>query len=303
MAENDFLFLREAELIVGKKVSTTNAEQEPGNGRVFKNRVVFNIESTSVAASNKAKIDIYNISQESRNFMEEKDTIVILKAGYQDKISTVFFGDVIRRDINRAGPDIVTTLECGDAENILTTAHIELGFGPGITNVQIIEQAAEKLLLSSGIRKGIKTVQYQNGFSFSGLVSDLLAQLTKEVGVEHTIRNGELIILPILETDEQEAVLITPETGLVGHPTKTIDGLEFTSLLNPDITPGRSVQVVSKMFQGEFGVRAEIVASASLVKSGDVLKARKVIHEGDTADGPWFTKVEGFLPGSGSLVT
>lgn len=299
---SDFLFLRSADLIVGPKVSGTNAEREPIEARSFKNRLVFNVESTSVAASNKAKIDIYNISQESRNFLEQKDLIVILKAGYQDNTSTIFFGDVIRREVNRNGPDIPVTLECGDAENILGTAHIEIGFGPGITNVQIIEQAAAKLLLSSGIQKGVKTVQYQNGFTFSGLVTDLLKQLTEEVGVEHLIRNGELVILPILETDDQEAVLITQNTGLIGFPTKTIDGLQFTSLLNPELMPGRAVKVESKQFQGEFGVRAEIVASASLVASGDVLKARKVTHNGDTADGPWFTEVEGFAPGSGSLV-
>lgn len=302
MAENEFLFIREAELIIGPKVTTTNAEVEPPLGRSYKNRITFNIESTSVAASNKAKIEIYNISPDSRSFMEQRKLVVILKAGYKDLVSTVFFGDVIRRDVKRVGPDLITSLECGDAENILTTAHIELGFEAGITNVQIIEQAAKKLLLSSGIRKGVKTVQYQSGFSFSGLVQDLLSQLTREVGVEHTIRNGELIILPDLETDEQEAILVTKDTGLIGFPTKTIDGLEFTTLLNPAIVSGRAVKVESKQFQGEFGIRAEIVASASLVKSGDVLKVRKVTHTGDTASGPWFTKVEGFTPGSGSLV-
>lgn len=299
----DFLFLRDWELIVGPKVQTTNAPLEPVEGRLFKNRLVFNVESTSVAASNKSKIDIYNIAPESRTFLEQRQLVVFLKAGYEGGISTIFFGDVIRRDTSRNGPDVITSLECGDAENILGTAHIEIGFGPGITNVEIIELAAAQLKLSAGIQKGVKTVQYQSGFSFSGLVTDLLAQLTKEVGTEHTIRNGELIILPILEPDEQEAVLITPETGLIGFPTKTIDGLEFTSLLNPEIVPGRSVKVESKQFQGEFGARAEIVSSESLVKSGDILKARKVIHDGDTASGPWFTKVEGFAPGSGSLVS
>ena len=300
---SDRLFYRDWELIVGEKVTTTNAAQEPPEGRSFKNRLTFNVESTSVAASNKAKIDIYNISPESRSFLEQRNLVVFLKAGYEGSISTIFFGDVIRRETSRNGPDVATTLECGDAENILSSANIQLGFDKGVTNIEIIQEAAAKLKLSTGIRKGITTKVFESGFSFSGRVTDLLTQLTRQTGTEHFIRSGELVILPVLEPDNQEAVLVTQDTGLVGFPTKTIDGLEFTSLLNPEIQPGRAVKVESKQFQGEFGTRAEIVASASLVASGDVLKTRKVIHEGDTAGGPWFTKVEGFAPGSGSLVS
>ena len=287
------LYLREAELIVGPKVTFTNAPVEPVDARNFKKRIAFNVVKTSESAPNKAKITIYNISQESRNFLEDDDLVVFLKAGYKDGVGTIFFGDVVRMESQRNGPDILTMLECGDSEKILLTAHIDIGLGAGATNIQALNLAAAKLNLTLGPIQGVKTINYLNGFTFSGLAKDLLDQIAKQTGTEFNVQDGEIRILPPDATDTQTAVLITPETGLVGFPTKTKDGVTFKSLLNPNLKPGRAVKLESKQFQGEFGAKSDKKASQSLSDSGAIIKVRKVVFDGDTEEGSWFSTVEG----------
>jgi len=296
------LFIRSHELVIGPKVTGLASNIEPPNARRFFNRVNFSIEKTSTPDPNKSKISIYNISQESRNFLEQSDLLLFLKAGFQDEISNIFIGDILRREASRSGPDVIYTLECGDSEGIISRAHVDIGLGPGATNVQLFNLAAEKLGLTLGIKKGIVTRVFKNGFSFSGLASDLLTQQTVNIGLEWSVQDGELRIMPKDEDDGEEAVVISPETGLIGFPTKTPDGVKFTSLLNPKLRPGRAVKIESKQFFGQTGPNANLIASTSLIESGSIVKVRKATFTGDTREGQWVTEVEAVLPLTGASV-
>jgi len=295
------LFSRSHELIIGQKVITTGSPIEPPDARLFRNRIKFRVEKTTVPQPYKAKISLYNISQESRNFLEEEDLIVFLKAGYNEESKNIFTGEIRRRESSRSGPDVILTLECGDSEKIMQTAHIEISLSKGATNILLFQLAAEKLGLSSGVNLGITQITFRKSFHFSGLVKDLLNEQTKNINVEWNIQNGELRILPKEKTDTQEAVLIDSSSGLIGFPTKTKEGLKFDSLLNNELWPGRAIKVVSKQYQGQFGPASSFEAQTPLIDSGDVVKARRVIHEGDTKEGKWTSSVEAIIPRSGAI--
>lgn len=300
LAENS-LFLRNHELVIGPKV-TGATNLEPQDGRKFLNRLNFSIEKTSTPNPNKSKINIYNISQESRNFLEQKDMIVFLKAGYGSELSNIFIGDILRREVNRSGADLLYTLECGDAEKIILSAHVDIGLGPGATNIQLFDIAAAKLGLSLGIKKGIVERVFVNGFTFSGLAADLLTEQTKNIGLDWSVQDGELRIMPRGEDDGEEAVVISKDSGLIGFPTKTPDGVKFKSLLNPKLRPGRAVKLETRQFQGQTGPNTNIIASTSLLKSGEIVKVRKATFQGDTREGSWTTDVEAILPGIGAVI-
>jgi hypothetical protein len=282
MASEDYLFLRKAELIVGPKVSATNGPVEPVFARVFKTRINFEVGQDSSGNANKAKIKVYNLSEESRTFLEQKDLVCFLMVGYESTgLSTLFFGDIDEKNgihVERSGPDIIVTIEAGDAEKTIRESNIQLGLAQGATNLQIIEQAASKLLVSTAFKTTIKSITYQNGFSYSGSVKKLLNQMGEQAGFEWSVQNGELLILGPAETDKQEAIFLSKETGLIGFPTKTQDKVEFISLLNPKIRPGRAVRLESQIF---------------LKDSGANVKVEKTTFSGDTQEGSWQVKVEG----------
>jgi hypothetical protein len=288
------LFLREAELIVGTKGLSTRANTIPGDARIIRTRIKFSIEKNSESNANKGTITVYNLSQETRNFLEKKDAIAMLKAGFRDFASTIFLGDILKGMNKRQGPDVVTDLECGDGEFALKTALLNVSFGPGVKNTQIIDAAVAAITqynVVKGFRETIPVKTYQQGFSFSGQARDALKQQLLPVGLEFHIQDGELSIIKPDGTNKELAVLVSQDTGLVGFPTKTALGVEFTCLLNPQLRPGRAVKLESKQFQGAFGRQANIGA-ASLIESGDVVRVRRVVHEGDTGEGTWLSRVE-----------
>jgi len=83
------------------------------------------------------------------------------------------------------------------------------------------------------------------------------------------VQDGEIVIHTFAGT----AVLLTPETGLIGSPTPQNDGrVSAQSLLQPDLIPGRQVQIKSKHVQGMY-----VVETAQ--------------YEGETAGDAWFVNI------------
>lgn len=279
---NDLLYLRSAEVIVGPKVETTNAPVEPVNARLFKTRINFEVNFDASGNANKAKIKIYNLSEESRTFLEQKNMVVFLNVGYESSgLTNLFFGDIDDKNgihTERMGSDIITTIEAGDAEKILRRANIQIGLAAGATNLQVIEMASKKLNVGLSYKTNIEKLTYQNGFSYSGQVKNLMDEMASKSNFEWSIQNGELLILGRKETDKQEAILVSSNTGLIGFPTKTQDKVIFKMLLDPRVRPGRALRLESKIY---------------LEENGANIKIDKANFMGDTDEGPWEVKVEG----------
>ena len=282
MAFENILYLRQGELTVGPRVGSSNAPVEPQDAITFKTRINFNIEMDNSSIPNKAKISIFNLSEASRTFLEQRDLICFLNVGYESSgLVNLFFGDIDEENglhVMRNGPDIITTIEAGDAEKTLRNAIINVGLSKGATNTQVINEAAKQLNVSTSFRTNIREITYQNGFSEVAQARRVLDRLGAQAGFEWSIQGGELIIVGPEETDLQEAVLVTSKTGLIGFPVKTQDKVEFTTLLNPRIRPNRAVRLESVIFGDQIG---------------ENIKVTKVSFVGDTREGPWFCKVEG----------
>lgn len=294
MSESNLLFLRQGEVIVGTKLTESQASV-PIDGRSFQTRIQFEIEKTSESNANKAKVKLFNLSQDSRSFLEQKNLVIFVRAGYQGFTETLFVGDIVKPINSRQGPDLITELECGDGELTLTKSNINIGLGPNSTNIQALTLAITKLGLTVGTQKGLKTINYLNGFTYSGLAKTLIDQLVSQMGLEWHVQDTEIFILPKNEDAGNEAVVLSPNTGLIGYPTKTDDGMECVSLLNPKIKPGRAIKLESKQFSE--GNRTSKIASQTLKNSGDIFKVKRCVYSGDTHEGPWQIKIEGVTVG------
>lgn len=126
MALNGVQFGRRAQLVIGPKFTGSNGLVEPPLAKIFRTRITFDIEKDDGSNPNKAKISIYNLNEDSRNFIEQDKTALILQVGYGDNLSVLFFGDLAKNGVTnkRVGPDIITTLEAGDSEEIIRSANI-----------------------------------------------------------------------------------------------------------------------------------------------------------------------------------
>ena len=245
-----------------------------GSGRKIENlRIKFSCEKTNESSPNNCKVEIFNLSSASKGILEAKNSRLLLQAGYQDTVETIFVGDITKTVHEIDGPDIISKMEIGDGDNRFRTARIEESFPPGASTKQVFDKVIEKSGLTVGSKIGIPDSQYANGVTLSGLVRDQLSDLTKKNDLEWSIQNEVLQIIPKKSFTLDSIVLLNPKTGLIGSPHKTAKGVEFTSLLQSKFKPGGRVKIESRNLNGIF-------------------KIRKVSHEGDSHEGDFLTKCE-----------
>lgn len=289
------LYLRAARVLVGER---------GGDLREFKLRTKFVVTNDTVGQqTNKAQISLYNLSQDSRNFIERlSNPVMQLFAGYNPNaednpvLPMLFAGDIYYPHNERQGADVITTLESGMQQFFFNNAHMEFSQQTTMTPDQILRLIKAKLN-AFGVAVGDLSVlvssPYLLGFCFSGPVTDMLDNIVKPLGLLWSFQENALVIFDPKDPPVAQGVLLSEQTGMIGFPTTsagntgsvvTADQNEslttpiFTvkSLLNAELVPGKQVQLKSQdaKYNGFFLVR-------------------KATHTGDTLEGDYVTEVEG----------
>lgn len=250
----------------------------------------FDIEKTSEKTPNKVRIQISNLNETSRSTLEQKDVFVRLEAGYQNQLDELFIGNLTKGSSERTGHDWVTTLEAGDGSKKFKAAQVNTTLGPGANTKQVLETLAKALDIGIGTIKGvIDSDIFQNGITLTGNVVDRIDEITDKMGLEWSIQDEKLQVLPPDVPSEALGIILTPETGLIGSPIRREEAnsggkfLEFRSLLRARIKPGVAVQIQSREVDGFF-------------------KIRKAQYAGDNRKGPFEVKCEAKEVPSGAIL-
>lgn len=250
-------------------------------------RLSFEVMKTAKPEPNTLELEVSNLNRQTRAAVQ-KGTRVILNAGYQGTLATLFIGQVRRVVTKREGPTILTKLTCGDGDTAYAGAAATVGLAKGTT----LDQAVLKMAGAMGVdgasaaarlRQADVSAQvrsFPRGYSASGKASTELQKLVERAGLSWSFQDGQLQVLGPREVLPGQAVLLREDTGLLespepndakehkGPPTTTLK-----SLLQPSIRPGTALQVEAEFVKGLF-------------------RAETVKHTGDTHGEEWLTTVE-----------
>jgi hypothetical protein len=272
---SEFLFNRYASLVLNK----------PGvQGLDISGlRFSFDVTKTLDATANAARIEVYNLSQDTRTFAESDDVEIILAAGYsglnnQPIAKGIFRGDIVRIQTEKRGGDVITTIETGDAIKAIAQKNVNISLKEGTPVLTLVQQAALQLGVGIGELQGFDGQSFLRGYSGSGKASDQLSLIADRIEADWSIQDGVLQFVKRDSSLSGKILVFSPETGLIGSPNKKIDdqgktNVQFTSLLQPDIKPGIRARVTSRFVNGDY-------------------KVTKVTHRGDTRSGNWYSEVE-----------
>ena len=150
-------------------------------------KIEFKIEKSLVGYPNLGNIKIYNLSENSRNQIEEKDLKVQLYAGYEDTETALLFdGDIVNVVHLKQGTDWISEIFAADGIKALNAATINKSFSAGATIDQIYGELTGKLDgISKGITQGIKECltgkrSILRQLTLSGSVKDWLKKIAQE---------------------------------------------------------------------------------------------------------------------------
>lgn len=258
-------------------------------------RMTFKIEKTSESNPNKSHIEIYNLAPDSLALLKKPNCRVVLSAGYglilenengaiESTAEVIFTGDTSKSATKKSGPDYITTIEAGDGLSAFQNTTINESLREGTTGTTAIQQVISAMGLQPGEIKGADGFSYSGNLVLSGNARDSLDDVTDKGDLEWSIQDEQVQVLPINGFNSLDPIVLTERTGLIGSPNRTgfnnsknkkdkDSGIEFVSLLQPGLKPGRRVQIKSKFIEGVFVVR-------------------KVNINGDTRSGPWFSECE-----------
>lgn len=260
---------------------------------VEKLRIDFEVVKTETSESNRATIKVSNLTEETRNKIRaDQDQNAILKAGYTDATGeeVIFIGRISNVTHNTVPPNFLTEITCEDGMRVFREKRVSLSFSAGSTIKQAIAKVIEALAIPE--KRPLALVPFEdkpfnNGYAFEGYAKEAMDELASSAGVDWSVQNGEIKIVPRERTDGSVAIRLTPETGLLGSPRRikeqdkestkkdeTFNGWEIDALLQPRAEPG-----------GVIELETEVVSPATQ------FKIVEVSHRGDTHGQTWKSNI------------
>ena len=274
-------------LLWNRQVAVTFGPKGETGIKISGLRVTFDIEKTSSSNPNNGKIQIYNLNETSKGLLKtNEDSSIILEVGYGEVLEQLFIGDIRRSSTQRSGSDFITTIEADDGGKALGESRLDKSYAGGVKLKSVVDDALQSMKDAGQIIIGsisnIKDEIAQNGITVSGLSKKIIDDIASKQGLEFSIQDDEAQILdPATDTGEV-AILLTPNTGLIGSPNAGLIGenterIEFKGLIQTTkFRPGRTVKIESKDFEG-------------------LVRINKAKFSGDTHSPSWFVICEGTI--------
>lgn len=193
---------------------------------------------------NQGDVTVYNLKSATRNKIL-KDSKLEVFAGYDGNEKLIFIGDVKNVKNSDDGIDWASNILCGDGQGPYLEAKFVKSYREGVNIADVVKDLADSFGLAvRDLGESIKG-QINGGLSVSGASKDILNQITKDYGLEWSIQDDEVRITQQEQPIDNEAIVISSETGLLNHPQVTEKGVDFEAQLNPDIRPGKLVRIES----------------------------------------------------------
>jgi hypothetical protein len=237
---------------------------------------------------NKAEVNVKGLTYEHMAQLttlgfrsgEMQKNMITIRAGTEGVLSTVYEGEITEAwaDFNPVpDPEMKIKAESGSYPQLTPEDPVSVD---GDAPVASLMEAEAKAMGYAFVNQGV-TASVRNAV-FTGSPVEKLRRMAAQVGAELVIDDRTVYLLPGDGTArEGNAVSLKADTGLIGHPTFSADGIECVCLFNPDVQQAGLIEVES------------IVPKAS-----GTWKVTKLTHNVSSTD-QWTTEIKAEYVGGG----
>lgn len=257
---------------------------------------------------NTCDLRIYNLKTETALKICSKEfSNVVIQAGYESNYGLVFRGVIKQQRLGRDDAlNSYVAITAADGDEIYNFATIAINVGANkdanyhLTQlIQAVKDAAVyQRITSQTTLPLLSAVKFVRGKLYVGMARDVLRKFCEAYDLTYSVQDGQLTFIPLTGYLPGEVPIISTETGLLGVPEQTQNGIEFTTLMNPKIKIGQLIQLQAKdVNQLRLGLdtlsTGNNLALQQQVKTQDqgfyyVMSAN---HYGDTRGEDWHTDV------------
>lgn len=298
----EYQFLRECSLVIS---------DDTGNTTDLSNlRVVFRITHGIQSTPRLLSARVYNPSPQTIDKVKKLYTKVTLSVGYSGQTSVIFDGKIWQTRDGRENPvDTFLDIFATTGEQAFTFSTISTTLPAGWKYADM-HSAATQAMAVDNITAGAfpeldgsaprPKVVYGMTRDHARVLGHSTGSLWGIDGQEYYYRK----ISDMAKLDKQSPVIeLTPETGLIGIPVQTPDGIQITCLINPDITVNSFVRIsgvkvldavadasvspsnVANIQGGYDGTKASVAGESP----SSTYSVVWVEHQGDTRGNDWYS--------------
>lgn len=213
----------------------------------------FKVTQSDEESPNTVNVRVYNLDPSTVKQIIGKTPVeytrVVLQAGYQDAQFGVIFDGTIKQ-FHRGNENSTDTY----LDILAAAGDVEYNFG--ICNSTLAagstpQDRAKAISAAMGLDAGTVSPNtlavtggtLPRGKVLWGLGRTQMRCLATSMGSTWSIQDGKVTIIPLTGYLPGEAVVLTRDTGLVGIPEQTDQGIAIRCLLNPKLRIGGQVQL------------------------------------------------------------
>lgn len=291
------LYLRKCSLVVANAA---------GSGiELSQLRVRFEIQGMIAGTPQILTARVYNLADNTVHQIREEFTQVVLQAGYEGNFGTLFSGSITQLRFGRENAtDTFVDIFAADFDVAHNWGVINTSIAAGYTSDDVFN-AVRKVYTGYGVKFDQDTPDFKaqpapRGKVMFGMARDTMDALGKKEDMTWHVEQGQFHMLAYSAYKPGDAIRLDVDTGLIGVPQQTIDGIQATCLLNPSIGPGSRVQINQRLisqyaWQNQFsGPNPKVVNPAAPLDKdrgggAGFYKVLIVNHVGDTRGNEWYT--------------
>ena len=257
-------WLRQCRLVIGKNGKGLDLSQL---------RITFDVKKDDQTTPNSARICVYNPAPDTINQVLKEFDTVSLDAGYTDGMGLIYAGNIIQVRRLRSGPDIVLEISAGDGDTAYNYGVVSTTLAAGATNKDRLQAMARAMAIGN-VDAGAALLSADTGRALPRgkvlykPVKDYMREYGRDTGSAVFIDSGKLQTIKRDGYLPGTPVELAPGTGLIGAAQQTLDGVEASSRLNPEIRIGGLVHIDP----------AYLVA-ADTTSAADSADGKKTIHQ------------------------
>lgn len=219
-------------------------------------RIRFRVTQGDTEAPGTAAIRVYNLAPSTANAVEKEYQRVVLQAGYENGNYAVIFQGTIKQIVRgrESALESFVDIFAADGDEAYNFAVVNASIAAGSTLVDRVKAIAEPMsdkgvTLDSGAEDALQKTLAPTGGTLPrgkvlfGMSRAALADVVTSGACTWSIQNGKIVVIPLTGYLPGEAVVLSAETGLIGVPEATVDGMRIKCLLNPLIRIGTRVKI------------------------------------------------------------
>ena len=244
-------------------------------------------------------VDVYNLNERSEVRIRERGRLIKLFAGYEgDELPIIFDGNVRRVERLRAELDRITRMHVGGRPEVDAPERsiFTRGYEENTPTRDIVRDGVEHLGLEVG--QGFDLIPSfaaeVDAFTYNGDTRVMISQRLRPLGIEWYEEGGvaKFSLYAVESDDRPEGIVISEQTGMIGTPTVTDDGVRVRTLLDSRLTLGTTFTIKSSVIDDPIPTGDAENLRAAEIEDGR-WKTVEVLHHGDNREGEFSTTVEG----------